>query len=178
MPRVDAGWVAVDASKLLGLEGDRLEGFARLAVETRAVLVTRPSIVTGRVGYRSVRLTLGVGSLVFPPGTPVEGVPLSRPEWVDGCHVTGRINPSRGEGGERRSRGVIVSRDVDDPVGLAGNGHSGEFVFRVCPGIGILYLEDNVVASYSGQGYCVGLLGPLGEFLSFIAALYTPCRGR
>jgi len=178
LPRVDAGWIVVDTSRLMEMERGELEELARKAVEEKAVLVTRPGIVTVRVDYRSVRLSVGPGTLIFPPGSSIEGVPLARPEWVDGCVPPGVYEVARGEGPLFEVEGVLVAREYNDPVALAGNGVRGVFSYRRCGGIGILFLGDDPVASYVGEGYCVGLEGRLGDFLAFIASLYTGCRGR
>jgi len=178
VPRVDAGWIVVDSSRIMGMSRGELESLADAAVESGAVLVTWPSIVTVRVGYRTARLSVGPGTLIFPPGSKVEGYPLARPEWVDGCVPPGVYEVDRGSGETARREGVLVAREYRDPVALAGNGSRGEFEYRQCGGLGILFLEEDPVASYVEDGYCVGLGGGLGDFLSFIASLYTGCRGR
>jgi hypothetical protein len=92
MPRIDRGSLILDIASILKVDNDIREKLIDYAVNMNAIMVTQPSIVTIWVEGKAVRISLGIGSLIFQSGIReelekfnVKVFELSRPEWVDGC---------------------------------------------------------------------------------------------
>jgi len=175
VPRVDRGWVLVDVSRILESPLEWVEP----AVEWGAVLATAPARLSVRLGGRSVYVEAGVGSLVFPPGSGVEGLVVASPAWVDGCRVSGFEPPRVAEPGGGRVEPPLVALDVGDPVALFANGR--EWGGELGRAGGVRLVVDSrgaTVLAYEG-GYVLGVVsGRAREALEYMAGLYSPCRGR
>jgi len=175
VPRVDRGWVLVDVSRVL--ESPR--GWIEPAVEWEAVLVTSPSRLSVDLGVRRVFVEAGVGSLVFPPGSEVEGLVVASPAWVDGCRVSGFEPPRVGDPGGGRVEPPLVALDVGDPVALFANGRVWTGELGRVDGVKLVVdSRGSTVLAYAG-GYVLGVVsGRAREALEYMAGLYSPCRGR
>lgn len=178
MPRVDRGWLALDFPMVVEYG---LERVADALVAHGGVLVTSPSIVAVRTSLRTVLVSLGVGSAILPPGTLDAGLPLARPEWVDGCVPRGQVPPEPLDGDRVPARPPYEARDARDPVALLLNGSTvpGEVSeARDHPPPLVVDSNGRVVVAYSEGTYYSAAHGELGRVVNYIAGLYAGCRGR
>ncbi len=159
-------------------------GMASLAIEYGAVLVTYPARLVVRTSLRSVYVAAGVGSLIFPPGAPVDGLILARPEWVDGCVPSEYRKPERvGEGGVVEASLPIIGLDIRDPVALFANGleepgRIRQAVSEALPPL-VVDSEKRPVVLVSGDDYLTTAEdGPLADAVDYMAGLYSGCGGR
>ena len=178
VPRVDRGWLALDFPMVVEYG---LERVAEAILAHGGVLVTSPSIVAVRTSLRTVLVSLGVGSAVLPPGSLDAGLPLARPEWVDGCVPREQVPPEPLEGPRVPARPPYEARDPRDPVALLLNGSvfPGELSRpEEHPPPLVVDSEGRIVVAYSGGTYYSAAHGELGRVVNYIAGLYAGCRGR
>ncbi len=177
MPRIDRGWKAVDVSVILA--GEPRE-WASLAVSERALLVTYPASVVVRTDAGVTSVTLGVGSLVFPPDARVEGLQLSRPEWVDGCYSVDYAPPERPAVGGKQLTPPLLGLDIRDPVALFANGMFLEGILGDVEGLNLVVdSRGETVVAVEGEDYILAVAeGPAVGPLEYIIGLYSPCKGR
>ncbi|MCE4627711.1 MAG: hypothetical protein F7C34_00985 [Desulfurococcales archaeon] len=124
MPRIDRGSLIVEISSILRLpREDRIRLLER-AAEEGAILVTAPSLVHVYAPSGALRIAVGPGSLVLPPGSDlgvVKHYEASAAEWVDGCRMKPHVSPRQARyepvSGERLS-GRLVPGDLRDPLSL------------------------------------------------------------
>jgi len=193
MPAVEGGSLVLEVSEILRLsDEDSLDAIVEAAVESRAVLVTSPSLAVVEGPWGPLVVSLGVGSLIFEAS---EGRPLlpgvvrvrrlRRREWVDGCRVRGRGEVVFLQGGGVSVDDTIIALDYKDPAAILVNGlrarHSlipgsvkGERVIAEAHGhpvLGLLWIGNGVVR------YVVhATQGEAARRLRYIAPLAGGCR--
>ncbi|MCE4625087.1 MAG: hypothetical protein F7C35_04405 [Desulfurococcales archaeon] len=163
MPRVDRGSLALDIAYILSLGEEQWKDLLEDAESYRAIAVTKPSIVNAWVSGRPLRITLGVGSLVFPPKLGEERrwgralLELSAPEWVDGC-IVGAESGSEIQfiPGEGVVEGRIVPVGIDGPLQLALAGAYGRAVITSERPIAVVgYIDRDPVIWYKSHSQLV-----------------------
>jgi len=163
---------------------EELVKIANLAGETRALLVTGPSLAVVEGPLGPLILSLGIGSLVFHPKVelPLDGyLVLRRREWIDGCYVESVSDPVTLGSPHRRRSGVIIAVDPRDPAAMLINGlHidvelsssvlEGEIVKATLEGEPVLGIREGryVIHVLGGEAY---------KRLSYITRLLGGCRG-
>lgn len=195
MPRVDMGMKALDIGLALSLDSSRREAVIRLALEAatggvRIAAVTKPSIVAARVELRTVKIALGVGSLVMDSevADSVEDIvgrrlpELSAPAWVDGCWLGGeKVLEYAFISGSDSIAGRVVPASLEDPIALLLAGARAEASGPVPPprAAPIAYIESIPVAARDAGGdYLFSITGgEARERLTYALPLLSRCRG-
>ncbi len=186
MPRVDSNTYVVEVASVLVMDSEQLRRLTSWALAERALVVTGPSIVSVRSSTGSMRLALGIGSLVSRSEPPVPYYVITAPEWVDGCYA-GALEPSfiRAEAQRwYKASGIAVAMDFRDPAALMLNGQAVEallpdpepqvdcWLLTLGPEgqeRGLLGLLDNK--------YLLAARGRAGDLLEYILTLYSSCGG-
>ncbi len=181
MPRIDRNWIVIERSML---ERDTALGLLETARDYRGVFVTSPSLVYVDSGLRTVRVSLGIGSLVLPPESGARGWRVTAPEWVDGCRLEseGRRLQYVGRGGVGLD-GVVEALDVKDVVALSINGERGPMVVRegaLDTGYPLARIDGRTILWLTREGDYVTAIGEWDRLwlLEYIALGASMCRGR
>lgn len=192
MPRIERGSVLIDVSVALRLDEEHQDRILDTAARQGGVLVTAPSIVPAWVGGRALKVALGVGSIILPPGAlgekPRGAMEASAPAWVDGCRpgpVGSRViviveNGGRGGGAEPVLRGPIEPWEIRDPLvlGIAGQEAEALPLPRAGGLVGLAGVKGEPVIVYAGGETRVSVVGgQVKPLLNYLAKALGRCPG-
>ncbi len=188
MPRIDRGSLIVDSSVILASSRDVVNQLSGLALEEGAFLVTSPSIIPVWSPGLPLRVSLGIGSLIFQPDSKKELESLgirflesSSPEWVDACRLgPGSEGELRREEGGVLKRGRVIPASRDDPIILFLAGVEAEYYSDGCSGIPAAYADETPVICYErDENVTTSIVGGEALFrLEYILPLARSCIGR
>ncbi|MCE4604630.1 MAG: hypothetical protein F7B20_06675 [Aeropyrum sp.] len=184
MPRFDRGFKLLEISRILGgLSEDDRRLLVEWALGGQVYAVTSPSVAAVRLGFSTVLVAVGVGSLISREEPPLGSYyELARSEWIDACPSGGEPRAGFLEGDGKTVEGTVVAYAFRDPVASLVNGLGGEHVIVESSQA----LDDyEVFASLEGgqpvllggwDGYLVAVSGgPAYDRLALAAPILSSC---
>jgi hypothetical protein len=188
VPSVAPGSSIIDIGQILRLEPRELERLKEKAVESSAILVTSPTVVSIETAWGPLLMAIGPGSLIFEePLDDTAGSArvyrLRSREWVDGCRVGRLVDPIHPGGALEEVEGTLLALGYRDPIALALSGARARLQLETAYYEGeapLLTIGNRSVLGYSRDAgrYIVRVSGGrLRVLLDTLASLKAGCGG-